>query len=687
MKLNDYNDYKKTVLTLIDDLKQISEINKNLYLEKNDKTVKQAIQRLENDTFNIAIVGEFNRGKSSVINALLGKKNVLPVSIMPCTASINKVMYGVKPNARIVYKDGTFEDIDLAEGSDILKQYLTKLTEESEARAALIREVFVNYPVEYCRNGVTIIDTPGLNDDTAMTDITLSVLPSADVAIMVLMAKAPYSQSENEFLENKILAGDLGKVLFVVNGIDQVESEEDKKRIIDEIRKRIETASLSKVKEVYGCDSKEYLDYKNKLGNLRIFGISARNAVKAKEEKNTELLKNSLFPEFEKELERFIVEERGVISLLNPINKIKTSSVEIMRSCAERLSALEMELNEFVDKCAIAETEIYELRKKQTKELARIEDAAQLSYQNLLPEINTFWEKIKISVNNTIENFYISTEDLTKEKIDDTQKRIISAVQKSLENTAQNKTELIKEYIIKDLQQETDRLSEFEKDFFEGIEKIQNCFVNKENLPVTNDSNALTATIMNYFAGAGGFYQGFKYAGWKGALVGGVAGLVGSYASAIGIGSLMLALSIPFSGPILVVGGILAALVGTFTGKWVLGKFFPSDKIERFKNAIKEAVGKEIDKLEKENDFSKKVKEQVDTMFDALKNKVKTETNNILDDTQNRLSKLKQDLTENKINKESEKEQLKQITLIISEMNKNVQILDGQIQEILKKGA
>ncbi len=685
-ELNNYSDYKSTVLKVISYLKKVSEFNESLAIDKGNESIQEAIRRLENDTFNIAVVGEFNRGKSSVINALLGKKNVLPVSIMPCTAAINKVTYGVEPYAEVFYKDGSSEKLDLTTGSDILKQYLTKLTEESSAKADLIKEVLIYYPVEYCRNGVTIIDTPGLNDDLAMSKITFSVLPDVDVAIMVLMAKAPYSESENDFLDNKILAGNLGRVIFVVNGIDQVESDEDKQRIITEIRKRIETSSLKRVKAVFGEDSKEVNDYKNKLGNIKIFGLSARNAVKAKEEKNTELLQESKFPEFEKELERFIVEERGVISLLNPINKLKTASIEIMRCCAERETAMKMDLNEFVAKCNKAESEIKKLRDKQTAELERINDAAQTTYQNLTPEINNFWNVVTDAVNNKIDTYPISNEDLTKDKINETQKELVTEIQRTLECTAQNKSEYIKECVIRDLQVEADRLSSFEKEFLEGVEKIQNCIIDTEKLPSgSGESNDLTATVLNYFAFAGGFYQGFKKAGWKGALVGGVAGIAGTSASAMGIGGLLMALSIPFSTPVLVIGGILAACFGTFSAKWLLGKFFPSDKTERFRNTVKESVGKEIKMLQSQNDYSAKVWNLVDSMFKALKNKVKTETNQILDNTQSRLSKLKADLTENKINKTAEIERMKSIVEEVNAISSEVKTINDQLKLIIEK--
>ncbi len=694
-ELNNYSDYKSTVLKVISYLKKISEINESLAIDKGNKSIQEAIERLENDTFNIAVVGEFNRGKSSVINALLGKKNVLPVSIMPCTAVINKITYGIVPYAEVFYEqdkaeeqdgksekqDDKPEKLDLTTGSDILKQYLTKLTEESSAKAKTIKEVLIYYPVEYCRNGVTIIDTPGLNDCGDMTNITLSVLPAADVAIMVLMAKSPYSESENDFLDNKILASDLGRVIFVVNAIDQVESDEDKQRIIAEIRKRIETSSLKRVKAVYGEDSKEVNDYKNKLGNIKIFGLSARNAVKAKEEKNTELLQRSRFPEFEKELERFIVEERGVISLLNPINKLKTASIEIMRCCAERQAAMKMDLNEFVAKCNKAEQEINELREKQTLELSRISDSANTTYQNLMPEVNNFWSVVTNAVNNAIDIYPISNEDLKKENIAETQKNIIKEVQSTLEQTAQNKSEYIKECIVRDLQAETDRLSGFEKEFFEGIEKIQNCILPTDSL-TSEDTSIISTSVVSFFTGAlgVGIYQGFKKAGWKGALVGGVGGFAGGFAGAFAIVCLF-----PPAAAVTGILAVVAAVTGTFSAKWLLDKFFPSDKTERFRNAVKESVGKEITKLQSQNDYSKNVRKLVIDMFNKLEEKVRTETDAILSDTQSRLSKLKEDLAENKINKTAEIERMESIVEEVSTISSEVKTINDQLKLIIEK--
>ena len=200
--------YRQTVMSLTADLQNLRRYCAELGLEASVAGVDGVLARLEGDAFNVAVVGEFKRGKSTLINALLGR-SILPADVLPCSATLNRVAYGVEPRATVEYRDGSTEDVAVEELGD----YVTKLTPESERRAATVRSATVYYPTAFCRNGVTIIDTPGLNDDEAMTEVTLGVLPEADAAIMVMMCGSPFSESERAFLEQKVMAADLGRVV------------------------------------------------------------------------------------------------------------------------------------------------------------------------------------------------------------------------------------------------------------------------------------------------------------------------------------------------------------------------------------------------------------------------------------------------------------------------------------------
>lgn len=69
-------------------------------------------ERIKTRRFRVAVVGEFKRGKSSFINALLGQA-VLPVDASPTTATINRITYGAVPRAYLCYKDGSTQEVEI----------------------------------------------------------------------------------------------------------------------------------------------------------------------------------------------------------------------------------------------------------------------------------------------------------------------------------------------------------------------------------------------------------------------------------------------------------------------------------------------------------------------------------------------------------------------------------------------
>ena len=102
---SNFTNYKQTVMDLTGDLKKIREFSLRMNLEGNAAAADSVLTRLAEDTFSVAIVGEFKRGKSTLINALL-EKDVLPTDVVPTTATLNKVAYSVTPFVRIEYNDG-----------------------------------------------------------------------------------------------------------------------------------------------------------------------------------------------------------------------------------------------------------------------------------------------------------------------------------------------------------------------------------------------------------------------------------------------------------------------------------------------------------------------------------------------------------------------------------------------------
>lgn len=641
-KFSSFTNYKQTVMDITGDLKKILEFSRRMKLDGNVAAVEDVLKRLKEDTFSVAIVGEFKRGKSTLINALL-EKDVLPTDVVPTTATINKVAYSVTPFVRIEYNDGKTEDIEI----DKLNDYVTKLTPESEKIAQTVKIATVYYPVNYCKNGVTIIDTPGLNDDEAMTNVTLSVLPQIDAAIMVMMAGSPFSQYECDFLENKVIASDLGRVLFVVTGIDLYD-EDDGQKILNVIKKRITESVLAKAKKTYGQDSKEYEAYQRKLGNIHVYGLSAKKALKAKQKGDPDMLAKSHFPEFEQALERFLTEDRGAVMLNVPISRIKTSSIELVKAAQLREHALAMQKEEFNSKYAKAMEEIERIRGERQSEFLRINQTAEQTYNQLLPMLKEYWPTLECAAENAIDSYYISSADQLKgHAAQETQEAMTKAVKEAMARSSQDFMERIQVAIDTALSNEAERLSDFENRFYAATEGIQNMFVSVEG-DSSSGANMLVSIAVESFilSGLGGALMGYKEAGWKGALLGGGTSFAGTVVSGMGMGLLLGALAIPVTWPVLLISGIGAATIGTFTGRWAVGKAFAKDRIEKFKQSFKDAVHAELVRMRAEDDMTQTVRTQIESAFDALKEKIKTETEHILGDTQNQLTQLKVELAQ-----------------------------------------
>ena len=671
---SNFTNYKQTVIELTNDLKKLKEYSEQLKLDGNVSAVDGVLKRLTEDNFNVAIIGEFKRGKSTLINALLGK-DILPMDVLPTTATLNKITYSVTPFAKIEYKDGRSEDIQI----DQLKEFVTKLTKDSEQKAKTIQEAIVYYPVNYCKNGITIIDTPGLNDDETMTEVTMSVLPQTDAALMVIMAQAPFSESERDFLENRVITSDLGRVMFVVTGIDLLD-EEDVDRVLENISNRIQEHVMSKAESSYGKDSKEFEAYKRKLGKVHVFGLSAKKALKPKQKHDDEMLERSKFPAFENALEKFLTEDRGAVTLSVPVSRIKTSSIEIIKAVQLRESVLAMQKEEFNQKYDQAMKEIEKIRGDRKIEFGKINEAAQKTYSDLLPLIRGYWPAMETAAMSAVDNFPMTVEDLGNNSAA-TQERLTREVKSAMGKTSQGMSERILDMINEALKDEAERLSGFENSFFEATERIQNIFtVNIKNSDDDTFVLSSLATGMLGF-GVGGVYMGFKEAGWKGGLLGGATAFAGFAAVKL----LAIALTIPATIPVLLITAAIGGIFSTFTSKWALDKVFPREKIEKYKIGFKDAVQKEIEKMKSQDNFSDNVRGQVDSAFNNLKEKVQNETDHILNDTQSQLTQLKVELAEKTVQSEKEKSELQKMVGEINGICNHADELGKQLALVLNR--
>ncbi len=647
-----YSGFKQTVSELTDSLAQLKEYSEDIGLEHTAKSIGETIEKIANEHFEVAIVGEFKRGKSTLINALLGQE-VLPADVLPATATLNRVTYSEEPYVMVEYKDGEEEKVDINKLAD----YVTKLSYESEKKAETVKQATVYYDTAFCKNNVDIIDTPGLNDDEQMTNVTLSILPEIDAAVFVISANSPFSQFEKEFLEKKMLTSDMGRIIFAVNCFGTF-SKEDEDRIVETVEKRIGSYVMEKAKMVMGENSKEFAVYKRKIGTPKVIGVYAKKALMAKESGDAAMLEESNFPTFERVLESMLTQERGTITLQILANKIISSSSELINSIIIRENALMMETDEFMDKYTAAIEEIDEIRTKKRAEFVRINDAANKVFEGLQPILDSYWVQIEETAMKVIDDYPMSAEDLKRDKLKIVYAKLTERIKENIENKAQLICEQIQNEINVALSDEAERLQSFEDEFFASVSRIQEMF----SVPQKHSRNGGVVDQIIGVAigsvGTGGLFIGFREAGIKGALLGGASGFASFFLTFFAATTFLGSVAV---GPAALCILAVAGLAGTFTGKFTVDKLLVQERIDKYKASFKQGVKKQFHEMKISSDFTETVRQQVFASFQGLKAKIEEETEIILLDTQKTLDSLNELKAEKKTMSDNEREKLQTI--------------------------
>jgi small GTP-binding protein len=179
---------------------------------------KTRIPKLAEDRFTLVVVGEFNHGKSTFVNALLGAA-VLPAGITPTTATINHLVWGDKAAATAYLIEGGTKKVDP-------KKLIDWVTIEGK-EASHVKYVEVAWPAEILKDRVTLVDTPGVNDiNEQRAEITYGYIPRADAVLFLLDGAQVLKQSERAFLEQRILRRSRDKIFFVIGKIDLLAPDE-----------------------------------------------------------------------------------------------------------------------------------------------------------------------------------------------------------------------------------------------------------------------------------------------------------------------------------------------------------------------------------------------------------------------------------------------------------------------------
>ena len=159
------------------------------------KRTEELIDKIENQKITISVIGQFKRGKSMLVNSILGDK-ILPIGIVPVTAVVTSIEHGEKA-ATVRFDNGIIKEIPFED----MAEYIN---EQSNSDNHLgVRQVAVYSPSEFLEGGITLVDTPGVGSvHQKNTDEAYAFVKESDAVIFMLSVDSPINQIEVEFLKN-----------------------------------------------------------------------------------------------------------------------------------------------------------------------------------------------------------------------------------------------------------------------------------------------------------------------------------------------------------------------------------------------------------------------------------------------------------------------------------------------------
>ncbi len=208
-------------------------------------------EQIAQGQFYVACVGQFKRGKSTLLNALLGEP-LLPSGVVPVTAVATIVRFGKKKGARVRLSSREWTEVSV----DCLEEYVSEARNPENSKGVAAVEVFVPSPL--LREGMCLVDTPGLGSTFAgNTAATHAFLPRIDAAVVVIGADPPISGEELSLVE--MAAKQVSNLIIVLNKADRV-TELERDAAVSFAREVLENRLMGPVDSIFEVSALEQLD-------------------------------------------------------------------------------------------------------------------------------------------------------------------------------------------------------------------------------------------------------------------------------------------------------------------------------------------------------------------------------------------------------------------------------------------
>lgn len=278
--------YTQTKLALAGQLRIVRDALTALGRENGERLCGELVAKLAEDLFTLAVLGQFKRGKSSLMNAIIGRE-LLPTGVLPLTSAITVLKFGPTEQL-VVHRDGLIAPEELPISA--LADYVTE--RGNPANRKKVKAAFVELPVPFLRRGIEFVDTPGVGSAiTANTAATYGFLPKCDAVLFVTSVDTPMTSLELAFL--KEIREYVDKIFFVVNKTDLV-ADDERREVLRFVAETIQS----------------------QIGRaVKIFPVSARLGLDARMSGDTVLYEQSGLKGLEEALASFLSEEKSAVFL------------------------------------------------------------------------------------------------------------------------------------------------------------------------------------------------------------------------------------------------------------------------------------------------------------------------------------------------------------------------------------
>lgn len=291
--------------------------------------------RVADRCFRVVVMGAMKRGKSTLINAMLGAEALPMQATVACTAIPISVRYGTESMAVCHKRSGdaplTFDWVGEPEK---LREAVTipeKFSKDAEENMAIALSLHpfthaeITAPLSFLKEGVELCDSPGLNEDTRRSDATWALAKSSDAVILVLDIDCADLESDREDIARIIREGHDPRVLFVVwNQVDVFDQEAP-----EQVRRKPAEYERAK-REAFGVTDRE------SVPRDHVLFTSAQWALWGRTRKKQKFVDSSGIPLLEREMGEFLMHEKGTAKLLGPLNIAEHAVREAMASVSRQ---------------------------------------------------------------------------------------------------------------------------------------------------------------------------------------------------------------------------------------------------------------------------------------------------------------------------------------------------------------